>query len=247
MGQVYSYLGIRSGLIVHDSSPQERVQAYRSMITYGTNKEFGFDYLRDELRGNKSSWYEYGKGAADLAVARVQRPIFNFAIVDEADSVLIDEARTPLIIANTPLVDEETAFEFHTADSMVSHFKEDVDFEFDRKEKRIEWTRDGERKVTAMLGGKRSPAGHRIDWHEAVLRAIKAHANFRRDIEYVVEDDEVVIVDENTGRKMPADIGKKAFIKRCRRKKKCRSRVRPSRWREPPIRSISIATTSCPA
>jgi preprotein translocase subunit SecA len=203
MGQVHRFLGLTVGLIVHDSTPQDRVLAYRRSITYGTNKEFGFDYLRDEIRNRNPSWYEPGRKAGDLKIQRVQRPIFHFAIVDEADSVLIDEARTPLIIADAPPVDEETAFEFHVADQAVSLFAEEEDFTWDRKEKRIEWTRGGEQKVTRELGGRRNPAGHRVDWHEAVLRAIKSHVLYRRDIEYVVEDDEVIIVDENTGRKMP--------------------------------------------
>lgn len=203
MGQIHRFLGLTVGVITSDSSPNDRQRAYRCSITYGTNKEFGFDFLRDELRAQPPNWFEFGKRVDMLKVTQVQRPDFHYAIVDEADSVLIDEARTPLIISNAPPVDEELAHEFVLSDRAASQLIEDIDYTFDRAEKRVEWLRAGEQRITHMLGGQRGLSGHRVDWHETCLRALKAHILFHRDVDYVVDDGEVVIVDENTGRKMP--------------------------------------------
>lgn len=203
MGRVHQYLGLSVGVITTDKNPDERVREYRCSVTYGTNKEFGFDYLRDGIRARGESWYEFGKPLSSLKVQRVQRAEFHFAIIDEVDSVLIDDARTPLIIAEAPDADEEMACEFNFANSLASELIEDVDYSYDRADKRVEWLRDGEQRVTRVLGGKRSPGGHRIDWHDACLRALKAHIVFHRDVDYVIEKDEVMIVDESTGRKMP--------------------------------------------
>lgn len=203
MGQVHRFLGLTVGTITSESTPEQRRRGYRCQITYVTNKELGFDFLRDQLRGQSKGWFEHGKRIDSLLLQKVQRPDFHFCIIDEADSILIDEARTPLIIANAPLVDEELSHEFMTAYRVSSTLQENVDFTFDRKEKRVEWLKSGEQRVTQLLGGQRSLSGHRIDWHEACFRALKANMLFHRDIEYVVENGEVVIVDENTGRKMP--------------------------------------------
>lgn len=203
MGKIYSFLGLSVGIVISESQPHERLAAYRQSITYATNKEIGFDFLRDELRSKPNGWYRFGMRLGDLTTSQVLRKDFHFAIVDEADSVLIDDARTPLIIAEAPPVDEEVANEYLLANKMAQSLVEDEDYTFDRSEKKIEWLRAGEQKVTAALGGRRSLTGHRIDWHEATLRALKANIVFFRDIDYVVEEGEVVIVDENTGRKMP--------------------------------------------
>jgi preprotein translocase subunit SecA len=203
MGRIHAFLGLSVGVITNESQPGQRLAAYRCSITYATNKEIGFDFLRDELRARPNTWCRLGMKLGDLTTTRVQRTDFHFAIVDEADSVLIDDARTPLIIAESPPVDEEVAQEYRLADQAVSQLKEIDDYTYNRAEKKIEWLRNGEQKVTAMLGGRRSLTGHRIDWHEACLRALKANVVFHRDIDYVVENGEVVIVDENTGRKMP--------------------------------------------
>ncbi|MGL5098407.1 MAG: DEAD/DEAH box helicase, partial [Planctomycetia bacterium] len=202
MGQVHRFLGLTVGVITNDSKPEERRHAYRCSITYATNKELGFDYLRDELHGKHERWFDFGKSMDSLKVQRVQRPDFNFAIVDEADSILIDEARTPLIIANAPDVDEEAAFEFREANKIPPQLSENVHFTYERKEKKIEWLKEGEKRVTQLLGGSRTPGGHRVDWHESCLRALKAHLTFHRDVDYVVDEGDVVIVDEFTGRKM---------------------------------------------
>lgn len=203
MGKVHRFLGLTVGVITSESTPHQRQAAYRCSITYGTNKEFGFDYLRDELRAQPNNWFEFGKRIEHLRVQQVQRPDFHYAIVDEADSVLIDEARTPLIISNAPPVDEELAHEYVLANKAAMQLIEDIDYTYERAERKVEWLRAGEQRITQMLGGQRSLSGHRVDWHEACLRALKAHILFHRDVDYVVEDGEVIIVDENTGRKMP--------------------------------------------
>lgn len=203
MGRVFRFLGLSVGVVTNDSHPGQRLAAYRCSITYATNKEIGFDFLRDELRSKPQGWYPYGMRLADLTTTRVLRKDFHFAIVDEADSVLIDDARTPLIIAEAPLVDEEVAQEFQLADQAARALVEDEDYTYQRAEKKLEWLRAGEQKITRALGGRRSLSGHRIDWHEACLRALRANVVLHRDVDYVVENGEVVIVDENTGRKMP--------------------------------------------
>lgn len=203
MGKIYSFLGLTVGVITSDQSPDERARAYRASITYATNKELGFDFLRDQIRHRDAPWYEFGKKIDGLRIQRVQRPDFHFAIVDEVDSVLIDEARTPLIIAEAPAADDEVVDEFLTADKAAREMIEDVDFSFERATRRVEWLRQGEQRLTRLLGGRRSVRGHRIDWHESCLRAIKAHVLFHRDVDYVVDNDDIVIVDESTGRKMP--------------------------------------------
>lgn len=203
MGKIFRFLGLTVGVITSESQPHDRLAAYRCSITYATNKEIGFDFLRDELRGRPANWFRFGMRLPDLTTNQVLRKDFHFAIVDEADSVLIDDARTPLIIAEAPPVDEEVAQEFLLADKAAQSLVENEDFTFNRAEKKLEWLRAGEQKITQNLGGRRSLTGHRIDWHEACLRALKANVVFKRDVDYVVEEGEVVIVDENTGRKMP--------------------------------------------
>lgn len=203
MGRIYQFLGLSVGVVTNQSQPAQRIAAYRSSITYATNKEIGFDFLRDELRSKPLGWYPFGMRLTDLTTSKVLRKDFHFAIVDEADSVLIDDARTPLIIAEAPLVDEEVAQEFLLADAAAQELEENEDYTYERAEKKLEWLRAGEQRITKLLGGQRSLNGHRIDWHEACLRALKARVIFHRDVDYVVENGEVVIVDENTGRKMP--------------------------------------------
>lgn len=203
MGKIYRFLGLTVGIVTTDKPPEQRTAAYRSSITYATNKELGFDYLRDQLRNRRDQWFDWGKPLGQLKLAKVQRPDFHYAIVDEVDSVLIDDARTPLIIADAPAADDEVTHEFHLANQVASELVEDVDYTYERAEKRIEWLRDGEQRVTRLLGGRRGLSGHRIDWHESCLRALRARLLFHRDVDYVVENEEVIIVDESTGRKMP--------------------------------------------
>jgi preprotein translocase subunit SecA len=203
MGKIYQFLGLSVGVVTHNSSPEQRLQAYRCAVTYVTNKELGFDFLRDELQAKVNSWFSFGKRLEQLRYQRIQRVDFHYALVDEADSILIDEARTPLIISSAPPVDPEVAEEFQLADEAARQLAEDVDYTYDRKERRVEWLKAGEQAVTRLLGGRRNKSGHRTDWHENTMRALKALLLFHRDVDYVIDRDEVLIVDEFTGRKMP--------------------------------------------
>jgi preprotein translocase subunit SecA len=203
MGPVFDFLGVSVACVVHETEPAARFAAYRRGVTYTTNKELGFDFLRDEEAVRAAPWFEHGRGVEEFGRQRRQRGDWHFAIVDEADSVLIDDARTPLILADAPGVDEEAADVCRQADNLAVRLEPGVHFRSQPRDRKIDWLPAGRSAVTQALGGRRSPAGVRVDWHEACLRAVKAHRLFRRDVDYIVEGDEVVIVDENTGRRMP--------------------------------------------
>ncbi|MEP6785402.1 MAG: preprotein translocase subunit SecA [Sphingomonadales bacterium] len=189
MGQVYTFLGLTVGVIVPNMSDHERREAYASDITYGTNNEFGFDYLRDNMK------YE----RADM----VQRP-YNFAVVDEVDSVLIDEARTPLIISG-PTDDKSELY--MRVDALVKQLVPD-DYEVDEKQKSVILTEDGTEKVERMLEADGLLEGSNLyDFENTQVvhhlnQALRANVIFRRDIEYIVKDGKVIIIDEFTGRMM---------------------------------------------
>jgi len=199
MGQLYRFLGLSVGVIVHDLDDQERRDAYAADVTYGTNNEFGFDYLRDNMKFD----------AKDC----VQRP-FNFAIVDEVDSILIDEARTPLIISGAS---EESTDKYARVNRIISKLDKGEetpgapgepstytgDYVVDEKHRNITVTDEGWVKVESLLGigNIADPENWALKHH--VETAIKAHALYHRDVEYVVKDGEVIIVDEFTGRLMP--------------------------------------------
>lgn len=190
MGQVYRFLGLTVGKIVHGMSDDQRRAAYACDITYGTNNEFGFDYLRDNLK------YEIGTMA--------QRG-HAFAIVDEVDSILIDEARTPLIISG-PLEDRS---EFYTAiDTFIPQLT-DEDFELDEKQRSASFTEAGNEKLEQLLGAAGQLKGESLYDIENVSvvhhlqQALRAHKLFQRDRDYIVKSGEVVIIDEFTGRMMP--------------------------------------------
>ncbi len=189
MGQLHTFLGLTIGVIVPNLPEAQRREAYASDITYGTNNEFGFDYLRDNMK------HERGQ--------MVQRP-FNFAVVDEVDCILIDEARTPLIISG-PTDDKS---ELYVAlDEIVKKIPEDW-YEKDEKSKNISWTEDGNEAVEAMLleaglletenlyDVENTQVVHHLD------QALKANVMFKRDTDYIVKDEKVVIIDEFTGRMM---------------------------------------------
>ena len=189
MGRIHKFLGLTVGVIVPNLNEYERREAYASDITYGTNNEFGFDYLRDNMK------HERGQ--------MVQRP-FNFAIVDEVDSILIDEARTPLIISG-PTDDKSEMYV--QIDAIVKTIDESF-YEADEKSKSITWTEDGAERIEAMLvdtGLLVTPNLYDVENTQVVhhldqaLRAIKM---FKRDIDYIVKDEKVVIIDEFTGRMM---------------------------------------------
>ncbi|SFJ86284.1 protein translocase subunit secA [Pseudovibrio ascidiaceicola] len=190
MGQIYRFLGLTTGLIVHGISDEERKAAYAADVTYGTNNEFGFDYLRDNMKYDRESM--------------VQRP-HHFAIVDEVDSILVDEARTPLIISG-PLEDR-TDF-YNAIDAFIPHLV-DEDFEIDEKARSATFTEAGNEKLEQLLSEAGLLKGDSLYDVENVTavhhlqQGLKAHKLFQRDKDYIVRDDEVVIIDEFTGRMMP--------------------------------------------
>lgn len=183
MGQIYKFLGLSVGLIVHDLTYEQRRRAYNSDITYGTNNEFGFDYLRDNMVISKEQM--------------VQRPL-NYCIVDEVDSILIDEARTPLIISGPG---EKSTDLYYTLANIVKTF-DDADYTMDEKQKTIAPTESGVAKVEKMLGIKNMFDNDHLDLNHLVIQALRARFMMHRDKDYVVKDGEIVIVDEFTGRLM---------------------------------------------
>ena len=186
MGKVYRFMGLTVGLILHDMEPDERQAAYNSDITYATNNELGFDYLRDNMVVQKERM--------------VQRPL-NFAIVDEVDSILIDEARTPLIISGQG---EKSTELYQLADRFVSRLREgeENDYIRDEKEKTIILTEEGVRKAEAAFNIENLTDSQNTELHHHILAALRANVMMKRDVDYVVKDGQVVIVDEFTGRLM---------------------------------------------
>ena len=189
MGQVYSFLGLTVGIIVHDMSDEQRKLAYACDVTYATNNELGFDYLRDNMKMGRDEM--------------VQRPHI-YAIVDEVDSILIDEARTPLIISG-PL--EDRAELYQTIDEMMK-IVEPGDFELDEKQRQVSFTEVGNEKMENALEQAGMLKGTLYDIDNVTIvhhltQALKAHKLFQRDKDYIVKGGEVVIIDEFTGRMMP--------------------------------------------
>ena len=191
MGQVYGFLGLTTGVIVHGISDDERRAAYACDVTYGTNNEFGFDYLRDNMKYRLEDM--------------VQRP-FNYAIVDEVDSILIDEARTPLIISGPA---EDSSDLYRTVNLVVLELvKDKTTFEKDEKAKSVHLTEPGNERVEDMLreagiiteGNLYDIFNVSVVHH--VQQSLRAHSLFARDVDYIVRDDKVVIIDEFTGRMM---------------------------------------------
>ena len=199
MGRLYRFLGLTVGVIVHDLDDRQRQEAYAADITYGTNNEFGFDYLRDNMKFDLKDCVQRGH---------------NFCIVDEVDSILIDEARTPLIISGAS---EESTDKYARVDRIVPKLEkgEEIegapgeastytgDFAVDEKHRTITITDEGWEKVEQLLGIGNIADPENWDLKHHVETAVKAHALYHRDVEYVVKDGEVIIVDEFTGRLMP--------------------------------------------
>ncbi len=185
MSPIYRALGLTVGVIVHDLDDDERRAAYQADITYGTNNEFGFDYLRDNMK-------------YDLADC-VQRA-HQFAIVDEVDSILIDEARTPLIISGPA---EESTDKYYKIDKIIPKLIQEIDYTLDEKHRTATLTEEGVSKCERLLslGNLYDPAHMETIHH--VYQALRAHTLYKRDIDYVVNSGEVIIVDEFTGRQMP--------------------------------------------
>ena len=185
MGQVYRYLGMSVGVILHGLSDAERQEAYGSDITYGQNNEFGFDYLRDNMKFALSSY--------------VQREL-NYAIVDEVDSILIDEARTPLIISGPA---EDSSELYVTVDRLIPRLKKDIHYNIDEKSFAATMTEEGVEEVERLLQVDNLYHPRNIVLLHHVNNALKGHTLYRRDVNYLVKDGEVVIIDEHTGRLMP--------------------------------------------
>ncbi|MGZ3606463.1 MAG: preprotein translocase subunit SecA [Syntrophales bacterium] len=185
MGPVYKFLGLTVGVIVHGMDDTERRMAYNADITYGTNNEFGFDYLRDNM---KFSLEEY-----------VQRD-FNYAIVDEVDSILIDEARTPLIISGPS---EESTDKYYRINQVIPKLRRDKDYTIDEKSRTVVLTEEGVARVEGSLKVQNLFEPRNMEILHHVNQALKAHTLFRRDVDYLVTEGQVIIVDEFTGRVMP--------------------------------------------
>ncbi|VAW08079.1 Protein translocase subunit SecA [hydrothermal vent metagenome] len=190
MGRVYQRLGMTVGCIVHGIDDQERREAYAADITYGTNNEYGFDYLRDNMKASLEEMVQRGH---------------HYAIVDEVDSILIDEARTPLIISG-PTDDKSELY--ITIDGFMSQLETDEDYEIDEKARSVALTEDGNEKIekllseAGMLEGDSLYDSGNISLVHHVNQALKAHKIFQRDKDYIVRGDKVVIIDEFTGRMM---------------------------------------------
>ncbi|HDS05955.1 MAG TPA: preprotein translocase subunit SecA, partial [Deltaproteobacteria bacterium] len=185
MGPIYKFLGLSAGVIVHGMDDGERREAYHADITYGTNNEFGFDYLRDNMKFNLDDY--------------VQRE-FNYAIVDEVDSILIDEARTPLIISGPS---EESTDKYYKINQIIPRLKKEIDYTVDEKSRTVVLTEQGVGHVENLLNVPNLYEPKNIEIVHHVNQALKAHTLFRRDVDYLVKDGQVVIVDEFTGRVMP--------------------------------------------
>lgn len=185
MGTIYRFLGLTTGTIVHGMNDEERQEAYNADVTYGTNNEFGFDYLRDNMKFDIKDY--------------CQRD-FNFAIVDEVDSILVDEARTPLIISGPADISTEL---YDSVNKIIPGFKEEEHYSLDEKAKAVSLTEEGVALGEKLLKVDNLYDPKNIEYLHHLNQALKAHLLFQRDVDYLVKDGEVVIVDEFTGRTMP--------------------------------------------
>ena len=185
MGPIYKILGMTVGVIVHDLDDAQRRAAYGADITFGTNNEFGFDYLRDNMKYDLKDCVQRGH---------------HFAVVDEVDSILIDEARTPLIISGPA---EESTDKYYRVDKIIPKLVQDMDYTLDEKMRTATLTEEGVSKTERLLslGNLYDPTN--IEMLHHVYQGLRAHTLFEKDVDYVVKDGEVVIVDEFTGRQMP--------------------------------------------
>jgi preprotein translocase subunit SecA len=185
MGKLYHFLGLSVGTIVHGLNDNERKAAYASDITYGTNNEFGFDYLRDNMKFDRKS---------------LVQSALNYVIVDEVDSILIDEARTPLIISGPA---EKSTHLYYQVNSIIPRLKRERDFTIDEKARTAVLTEAGVANAEGILNVDNLYDPKHIELLHHINQAVKAHALFKRDVDYIVKNGEVIIVDEFTGRLMP--------------------------------------------
>ena len=185
MSPIYRALGMTVGVIVHDLSDPERRAAYGADITYGTNNEFGFDYLRDNMKFDLADCVQRGH---------------HFGIVDEVDSILIDEARTPLIISGPA---EESTDKYYRIDKIIPKLIQDIDYIVEEKHKTATLTEEGVSKTEKLLGLGNMYDPQHLETIHHVYQGLRAHTLYKRDVEYVVKNGEVIIIDEFTGREMP--------------------------------------------
>jgi preprotein translocase subunit SecA len=185
MSPIYRTLGLSVGSIQHDMDDSARQQVYQSDVTYGTNNEFGFDFLRDNMKFSREDF--------------VQRPL-HYAIVDEVDSILIDEARTPLIISGPA---EESTDKYYRLDRVAPRLKNETDYTVDEKSRSVGLTEEGVAKAEGLLAIENLYDPINIETLHHLIQALKAHVLFKKDVDYVAKDGEVIIVDEFTGRLMP--------------------------------------------
>jgi len=185
MGPIYESLGLSVGVILHGLSDEERKKAYNCDITYGTNNEFGFDYLRDNMKFRLEDY--------------VQRE-FNYAIVDEVDSILIDEARTPLIISGPS---DESTDKYYRINQIIPRLRREQDFTIDEKSRTVALTEEGVARVENLLKVENLYDPRHMGLLHHVNQGLKAHTLFKRDVDYMVKENQVIIVDEFTGRLMP--------------------------------------------
>jgi preprotein translocase subunit SecA len=185
MGTIYKFLGLSVGVIVHGLDDRERKEAYNCDVTYGTNNEFGFDYLRDNMK---------------FRIEDMVQKEFNYAIVDEVDSILIDEARTPLIISGPA---EESTDKYYRINRIIPFLKKDEDFTLDEKSKTAALTEQGVAHSEKLLNVENLYDPREMETLHHIIQGLRAHHLFKRDTDYIVKDGQVVIVDEFTGRLMP--------------------------------------------
>lgn len=185
MGPIYEFMGLKVGVLQHDMPDEERKLAYACDITYGTNSEFGFDYLRDNMKYNLE----------DMVQSE-----HNYAIIDEVDSILIDEARTPLIISGPS---EESTQKYYIIDRLVRKLKKGLHYEVDEKTKTVTLTEAGVEYIEGALSLKNLYDPKHMETLHMIIQACKAHNLFERDVDYIVQDGKVILVDEFTGRLMP--------------------------------------------
>ncbi|MEK7776392.1 MAG: DEAD/DEAH box helicase, partial [Planctomycetota bacterium] len=186
MSPLYEFLGLTAGAIQANQDYESKKQAYLCDITYGTNNEFGFDYLRDNMRINREEQVQISRG-------------LNYAIVDEVDSILVDEARTPLIISGPA---EESTEKYYIADKVAGQLKAGKHFEVKEKERAAHLTEEGTEAVERQLNVDSLYTGANMEWPHYIEQALRAHHLFKKDRDYIVQDGEVIIVDEFTGRLM---------------------------------------------
>ncbi|MGA7615127.1 MAG: preprotein translocase subunit SecA, partial [Thermoanaerobaculia bacterium] len=185
MGRVYRFLGLSVGVIQNNFGDKERQEAYGCDVTYGTNNEYGFDYLRDNMKFELESMVQ-------------RRHVY--AIVDEVDSILIDEARTPLIISGPS---EESVDKYYAVDRIIPRLIAETDFQIDEKQHTAVLTEEGVAHAEKLLGVENLYDPENMDTLHCVNQAVRAHTLYKRDVDYLVKDGEVIIVDEFTGRLMP--------------------------------------------